>query len=84
MNRPLPPIQGIKPGLYRHYKGDEFEVTGIALHSETLEELVLYRHVTGDKAGEIHYWVRPRGMFLEEVEIDGKKMPRFQYLRDNA
>lgn len=77
-------VQGIKPGIYRHYKGDEVEVLGSALHSETLEEFVLYRHLTGEHAGEAHDWVRPRGMFLEEVEVDGKKMPRFEFLRDSG
>jgi hypothetical protein len=77
-------VEGIKLGIYRHYKGSEVEVIGPALHSETLEEMVTYRHLTGEHAGETHYWVRPRTMFLEEVEVDGKKMPRFEYLRDNA
>ena len=76
-------VEGIKPGIYRHYKGAEVEVIGTALHSETLEEMVIYRHLTGEHAGETHYWVRPRAMFLEEVEVDGKKMPRFEYLRDS-
>ncbi len=56
------------------------EVIGTALHSDTLEEFVLYKHVTGGHAGETHHWVRPVKMFLEEVEVDGKKVPRFEYL----
>ena len=83
MNRPLPPIAGIRPGVYRHYKGDEMEVIGSALHSETLEEFVVYKHLTGEHAGETNFWVRPRGMFLEEVEVDGAHKPRFEFLRDS-
>ena len=63
-------------GRYRHYKGNEYEVIGVAKHSETLEELVVYRALYGDFA----LWVRPLKMFLEDVEIDGKKVPRFQYV----
>ena len=63
----------LKLGKYRHSKGKEYEVIGIAKHSETLEELVVYRALYGE--GQI--WVRPLQMFLEEVEVDGKKVPRF-------
>lgn len=76
-------IEGVKPGIYRHYKGGTYLVLGVALHSETLEEMVLYKHLGDDgKPGE-EYWVRPRAMFLEQVEVDGKEMPRFEYLRDS-
>ena len=68
----------IKPGKYKHFKGDTVEVIGTALHSETLEEFVTYKHLTGKHAGETHYWVRPIKMFLEEVEVEGKKMKRFE------
>ncbi len=68
----------IKPGKYKHYKGKEYEVVGIARHSETLEELVVYKALY-QKEGE-NIWVRPLQMFLEEVEIEGKKMPRFEFL----
>jgi len=69
-------MQEIIPGRYRHYKGHEYIVIGIARHSETMEELVIYRQEYGDKA----LWVRPKQMFLETVEVDGKIVPRFEYL----
>ena len=71
----------LKTGKYKHYKGKPYEVIGIARHSETLEELVVYRalyQVDGE-----NLWVRPMKMFLEEVEIEGKKMPRFEFLGEN-
>ena len=71
----------IKLGKYRHYKkGDISEVFGTALHSETKEEFVLYKHLTGKYAGEKNYWVRPLDMFLEDIEVNGKKIPRFEYM----
>ena len=63
----------IKLGKYKHFKGMEVEVIGVAKHSETLEELVIYRH-----DGEL--WARPVKMFEETVEVDGKKIPRFQFI----
>jgi hypothetical protein len=62
------------PGRYRHYKGNEYEVLGIAHHSETEEELVVYRALYG----EFGLWVRPRAMFLETVEVEGVVKPRFE------
>jgi hypothetical protein len=62
-----------KLGKYRHYKGKEYEVIGIAKHSETLEELVVYRALYDEQ----QIWVRSLKMFLEEIEVDGKKIPRF-------
>jgi len=70
----------IKLGKYLHYKGDTMEVIGIALHSETLEEFVVYKHITGKRSGENNYWVRPIKMFLEEVKVDGQNVPRFKYV----
>ena len=70
----------IKVGRYRHFKGPEVEVIGVALHSETMAELVVYKHITGQMAGEENYWVRPVSVFVEEVERDGKMIPRFKYL----
>jgi len=68
----------IKLGKYRHYKGKEYEVIGIAKHSETLEEMVVYRAMYGEN----ELWVRPLEMFLEEVEVDGKKIPRFKFIEN--
>ena len=70
----------IKLGTYKHFKGDTVQVIGMALHSETQEEFVVYKHITGERAGETHYWVRPAEMFLEEVEVNGAKVPRFKYV----
>lgn len=63
-------------GRYRHYKGQEYTVLGIARHSETLEELVVYRQEYGARG----LWVRPVAMFCEHVVVDGHERPRFQYL----
>jgi len=65
-------------GKYRHYKGNLYEVIGVARHSETLEEMVVYRALYGEGG----LWVRPLGMFLESVEIDGKTVPRFAYVEE--
>lgn len=63
----------VTPGRYRHFKGREYEVVGVARHSETLEELVVYRQLYGDGG----LWVRPAAMFVETVERDGRRVPRF-------
>ena len=67
----------IEPGRYRHFKGKEYEVIGIAHHSETLEEFVVYRALYKGEFGENALWIRPASMFLEEVEREGKRFPRF-------
>jgi hypothetical protein len=67
----------VATGRYRHYKGNEYTVIGVARHSETEEELVVYRQEYGDHG----LWVRPRAMFLELVEVDGQMLPRFTFLR---
>lgn len=64
----------IKPGKYRHYKGNEYEVIGMARHSETLEDMVIYRALYGQ--GET--WVRPASMWNETVVKDGVEMKRFE------
>ena len=61
------------PGRYRHYKGGAYEVLGVATHSETEERLVVYRPLYGEGA----LWVRPLAMFVEWVEVDGERRPRF-------
>lgn len=63
----------IRPGIYRHYKGAKYQVIGEAKHSETLEPLVIYRALYG----EFGLWVRPKAMFCEQVELDGREVPRF-------
>ena len=69
-------MEQIKPGRYRHFKGREYEVLGIARHSETEEELVVYRALYGD----FGLWVRPVSMWNETVERDGKIFRRFTYI----
>ncbi len=66
-----------EPGRYRHYKGGEYEVVGIAYHSETLDEMVVYRPVERSAEFPHGLWVRPRAMFLESVEFEGRLVPRF-------
>ena len=64
----------IKPGRYRHFKGNEYEVIGVAKDSETMGEVVVYRALYGERG----LWVRSAQMFAEIIERDGRKMPRFQ------
>ena len=68
--------KSLKPGIYEHYKKKRYEVLGVVIHSETLEELVLYKALYGRRLK----WVRPLDMFLESVEVDGEFKPRFRYL----
>jgi hypothetical protein len=63
-------------GRYRHFRGNDYSVLGVARHSETMEELVVYRQEYGDHS----LWVRPKRMFLEKVQHNGQDVPRFQYL----
>ena len=69
-------MTSIPTGRYRHYKGHDYEVIGVARHSETEEELVVYRTLYGD----FSLWVRPLAMFTEEIEIDGRRVKRFAYV----
>lgn len=69
-------MESIKPGRYRHFKGKEYEVLGVAHHSETEEELIVYRALYGD----FGLWVRPVSMWNETVERDGKTFCRFTYI----
>ena len=69
----------IELGKYKHFKGTMIEVIGIALHSETMEELIIYNHpdpIKGKDANTL--WARPKQMFLETVEVNGKQIPRFE------
>jgi hypothetical protein len=66
----------VKPGRYRHYKGRDYVVIGVARHSETDEELVVYRPDYGDR----RLWVRPLKMFMDTVESNGQQVSRFEFL----
>ena len=68
--------KGPRPGRYRHFKGGEYEVLGVARHSEGLEDMVVYRPLYNDSG----LWVRPVSMFTENVERDGKLQPRFAFV----
>ena len=68
----------IKNGIYQHYKGNKYEVIGIAKHSETLEDLVVYRALYDNKVSQL--WVRPLKIFAETIENDGKEIERFKYI----
>jgi hypothetical protein len=67
-----------RPGRYRHYKGNEYRVLGLARHSETLEPLVVYDALYGERGR----WVRPAAMFIESVEVGGRRVPRFERVGD--
>ena len=69
----------IKPGRYRHFKGKEYEVMGVAVHSETLEPMVVYRALYGEGG----LWVRPAAMWSEQVEREGYSGPRFTFLGED-
>ena len=66
-------MENIKLGKYRHFKGNLYEVIGVARHSETLEEMVVYKALYGDGG----VWVRPASMWEEEVEVGNQRVPRF-------
>jgi len=68
----------LKPGIYRHYKGPEYQVLDVAIHSETEEPYVVYKTLYGD----FGTWIRPYSMFTEQVELDGKPVPRFAFVRE--
>ena len=74
----LPPLPVTSPGRYRHYKGGEYEVLGVARHSETLEPMVVYRPLYNATC----MWVRPHAMFFGEVEVEGRSQPRFAPIGD--
>ena len=68
----------IKKGKYRHYKGKEYEVIDMAIHSETLEKMVVYRQLYGDYG----LWVRPASMWEELVTVEGNEVRRFEFVQD--
>lgn len=70
------PVKEIRPGRYRHYKGKDYAVFRVAMHSETEEALVVYRLLYGDSG----WWVRPYDMFVGRVIVNGKLQPRFEYV----
>ena len=70
----------MRPGRYRHYKGKDYQVIGLARHSETEEPLVVYRTPYGD----FDPWVRPLAMFNEQVEVDGEAYPRFTFISEDV
>ena len=75
----LPPLPSEpRPGRYRHYKGNEYQVLGLARHSETLEPLVVYDALYGERGR----WVRPAAMFRETIELAGGRVPRFERIGD--
>lgn len=69
----------IKLGKYKHFKGNEYEVIGIAKHSETLQEFVVYKALYGEQ----ELWVRPLSMFEETITRDGKTFKRFEYIGED-
>jgi hypothetical protein len=78
MDDEFTPKPNLKPGRYKHYKGNDYKVVDLVCHSETLEWLVLYKRLYEREGPEL--WVRPYEMFIEDVEYEGKTMPRFAYI----
>jgi len=71
----------LKKGKYQHFKGNFYKVIGIARHSETTEEFVLYQALyDSEEFGNNALWIRPKAMFLENVTQEGKEVPRFRYI----
>lgn len=77
MSAPLPPLPAEpRAGRYRHYKGNDYRVLSLARHSETREVLVIYQALYGERGT----WVRPQAMFVETVEVGGRRVPRFAFV----
>jgi hypothetical protein len=73
----------IKPGKYQHYKGNFYQVLGMARHSETLEEMVIYQGLyNSPEFGDHPIWVRPVKKFFENVDKNGEKIARFKYIEE--
>jgi len=68
----------LKKGIYKHYRGEEYEVFMLAKHSETEEWMVVYKALYGEEG----MWVRPYEMFVEKVEVEGKMIQRFRYIKN--
>lgn len=68
----------VQKGMYKHFKGNLYELVDVARHSENLEEMVIYKALYGD----FGLWIRPLKMFFEDVEVDQKKVPRFKFISD--
>ncbi len=71
-------MQEVKKGKYKHFKGGLYEVIGTAKHSETLEEFVVYKALYGEGG----LWIRPKGMWNETIERNGKSFKRFEYIEE--
>ena len=71
-------MEELKPGRYRHFKCNEYRLLYVARHSETLEPLVVYQALYGDRG----IWVRPAGMWSEHIDRDGYSGPRFAYIEE--
>jgi hypothetical protein len=78
--RPVDPLPSIQPGVYRHYKGQRYQVYGVARHSETLEPVVVYRPLYGEGA----LWVRPHEMFTGQVQLNGVSVERFALVDEGS
>lgn len=72
----------IEPGIYKHYKGKFYDVIGICRHTETLEELVVYKACYDTEYGRDSLWVRPFKMFTENIVLEGQTVPRFKKIND--
>jgi len=76
-------MTNIQPGTYEHYKGKQYQVLHVAIHSETLEEFVVYKALYDSKEfGNEAIWIRPKSMFLETVNINGTIVPRFKFIKN--
>jgi len=73
----MPPNSKVVPGIYRHYKGQDYEVLDVATHTETDEDFVVYRALYG----EYRLWIRPLAMFVESVAVEREAIPRFSLIR---
>jgi cyclomaltodextrinase / maltogenic alpha-amylase / neopullulanase len=79
-HKPVDVASNLRKGVYRHFKGNLYELVEQAIHSETLEEYVVYRALYGERG----IWVRPLSMFIEQIERDGRSIPRFEFVGDTA